>query len=1247
MSSITAQQTKLDLELVPKENRLDIGKCNRRIPRGVTPREPTFQVVLDTIVLTPCYPAILIIVDVPEVSMHEFWNSVYKHDIFYRFKLDKKKRFKLTLEVFRDIFQIFPRVQGRDFDPLPFEEDTVSFLRELGHTGEINSLNDVVVDQMHQPWRTFAALINRGLSGKTSGLDKLRLSKAQILWGMFYQKNVNYVELLWEDFIYQIDNRAFKKQEKMYYPRFTIVIIHHFLIQDKTLSWRNKIGMHTSKDDYLINSLRFVSAKESTQIYGAILPECLTSPAMKESKAYKTYLGYATGAVPPKMAQKFKKASPSKKDSDLVPVDKEPVQKGKRVKRPAKKSTTKPAAGVVIREALVETKSKSKEKEKVDVTRGKGIELLSEVALTEEAQMKEVRKKSLRDFHKTHPSGFGTVAEKPQSVDKITPIVTSEGTGDKLGVPDVTEDDSTEMKDDDQEEEEFVHTPTDDKDDDNLESESDDVIKSDEEKGIDDTTYQFDDDVDARLKEPTQTNKEVVQGEGADAEMNDAQQENENLETTQEQVVEDAHVTISTVTMKTEVHVTSSSRSSNLASKFLNFSDIPHAYAEIVSPLDVHVHHEVPRTQAPTLLTIPVSVIIESSHVYTNIPQSSQTFTPPPILTTPNPPSTIKTINPLSTLPDFASVFRFNDRITTLEKEVAELEKDPLHTQVTTLVDEHLDTQLGETREEFMKFLLESLTTRIKEQLIKESRDKVTLAKVSSQPHSTYEAASTLTEFELKKILIDKMEKSESYLAAPEHRDCYDSLKKSYNLDKDFFFSYDVYSLKHGRKDKDKDEDPFAGSDRGLKKRKTSKDAEPTTCPKNKDSTSSSSKGTKSQPKPSGKSVQSEEPVFEVADSDMPQDQEGNPGDNDDEPRKEDASRCDWFKKPTPPQEPTDPDWHEGKTPQKGPTQKWLMTLAASTSTDKSLKDFDELMSTPKDFSGYILNGLKMNNLTQEILLGPAFRLLKGTRSNYVELEYNFKECYKALSEKLDWENPEGGNYPFDLSNPFPLIMRGKRQRVPFEYFINNDLKYLQGGVSTMTYTTNRVNSYAARITKMIADIEDRHHGPKHPSETIVFHNEDGNPARANIKQALGYRKDGDRDGKSEFLRCVKASANSDVKYSFTSAQDGEPLQDDVRLCLGNDLKKAQDHSQRHVSNLRNRTAYTAYSDPQGVIYKDPNNRNKLLGTDKLNKFSDGTLNYVRTALHDITSGIRMEYLPKRKWSGLDKRRARVMIQDI
>ncbi|GJT12342.1 retrovirus-related pol polyprotein from transposon TNT 1-94 [Tanacetum coccineum] len=839
---------------------LDIGKCNGRIPRGLTPIEPTFQVVLDAIALTPCYSAFLITADVHEVYMHQFWNSIYKHDNFYRFKLDKKKRFKLTLEVFRDIFQICPRVQGIDFDPLPSEEDNVSFLRELGHTREINSLNDVVVDQMNQPWRTFTTIINRGLSRKTSGHDKLRLSRAQILWGMYFQKNVDYVELLWEDFVYQINNRVYKKQEKMYYPRFTKVIIHHFLIQDKTLSWRNKIGMHTSKDDYLINILRFDSAKEATQIYGAVLPEC---------------------AVPPKMAQKFKKASPSKKDSDLVPVDEEPVQKGKRVKRLAKKSTTKPAAGVVIREAPMETKSKSKEK--VDVTRGKGIELLFEVALTKEAQMKKVRKKSLMDFHKTHPSGSGTVAEKPPRVEKITPTVTSEGTGENESDDDETQSDSVkgsdsqnqseehesdseqqeEVKDDDKEEDEFVHTPS--HTDDNLESKSDD------------------------------TDREVVQDEDADDEMNDAQRGNENLETTQEQVIKDAHAIISTVTKKTEVPVTSSSCSSDLASKLLIFLDIPYADAEIVSPLDVHIHHEVPRTQAPTLLTIPVSVITESSPVYTNIPQSSQTFTPPPILTTPNPPPIIETTNPLSILPDFASVFRFNDRITTLEKEVAELKKDPLHTKSLTT---RIKVQVKDQLPQILPKEVSNFAPPVIKKLIKESRDEVTLEKVSSQPHSTYEAASTLTEFGLKKILIDKMKKSKSYLAAPEHRDCY-------------------------------------------------------------------SKGTKSQTKPSGKSIQLEEPVFEVSDSDMPHDQEGNPSDNDDKHRKKDASRCEWFKKPTQPQEPTDPDWHEGKTPQKGPTQNWLMNLAASTSTDKLLKDFDELMSTPIDFSGYILNGLKIKNLTQ------------------------------------------------------------------------------------------------------------------------------------------------------------------------------------------------------------------------------------------------------------------------------------------
>ncbi|GJV73734.1 hypothetical protein Tco_1493729 [Tanacetum coccineum] len=87
MSSITAQQTKLDLELVPKEKRLQIGKCNGRLNPGKKQREPTFQVVLDALALTLCYSTFLTTTDVPKVYMHQFWDSIHKYDTSYRYSV--------------------------------------------------------------------------------------------------------------------------------------------------------------------------------------------------------------------------------------------------------------------------------------------------------------------------------------------------------------------------------------------------------------------------------------------------------------------------------------------------------------------------------------------------------------------------------------------------------------------------------------------------------------------------------------------------------------------------------------------------------------------------------------------------------------------------------------------------------------------------------------------------------------------------------------------------------------------------------------------------------------------------------------------------------------------------------------------------------------------------------------------------------------------------------------------------------
>ncbi|GJU90946.1 hypothetical protein Tco_1303369 [Tanacetum coccineum] len=556
----------------------------------------------------------------------------------------------------------------------------------------------------------------------------------------------------------------------MYYPRFTKVIIHYFFTKDKTISRRNKIGMHTSRDDYLINTLKFVSANEKSQIYGAQLPKSMTSPEMRETKAYKTYLVYAIGVTPPKKAQKFKK--PASLKLTTVPVSpEEPTRKSKRFKRPANKSTNVPTVRVVIRDTPV--MSLTKKKEKMTVKKCKGIDVLSEVALTEEAQYEEACKKSLREFHKTHPSGSGTVT-------KITPsAATNRGSrwSDFEHETDEKETDSKsdqeeneeEVKDDEEvNDDEFVKTSSNSTDDDetNVESKVEDKVEDDEDKGMDYTTNQFDDDVDVRRNEPV-----------------------------------------------------------NIDEGFIQKEDIPHTDAEIVSPMDVHVHHELPSNQTPALLT-----------------------------------------------------------------------DDLLNTQVTALVDEHLDSRPRATTDEFMSYLSASITVRITEQvkiqlphilpkevsnfaplviksMVNESLEHAVLANDSSQPKSTYKKHKAILAlgFEYCPLKLYQPLIGLRDLGLPAwHIHVGGGVYES----EGFGWTW--------------------GSQRGLKV---------TGC----------GVGTLAR---KVKVCSCKRTEFEVVDSDMPQDQEENLGNDDEEPKRKVVSKRDWFTKPIQPKEPIDPDWNVGKTPQ-------------------------------------------------------------------------------------------------------------------------------------------------------------------------------------------------------------------------------------------------------------------------------------------------------------------------------------------
>nr|GEV21773.1 hypothetical protein [Tanacetum cinerariifolium] len=359
--------------------------------------------------------------------------------------------------------------------------------------------------------------------------------------------------------------------------------------------------MHTSKDYYLINTLRFVSAIEATQIYGAILLESLTSPKMKETNAYKTYLSFATGATPPKKVWKFKKPASPLLTTILVSL-KEPTKNSKRVKRSAKKSSKALVGGVFIRETL--EIPLSKKEEKVDVARGKGIELLSEVALTEEAQFEEGNDED--DRNNEQDSRSEGCDEENDSDNKNTQFnsekgsnsehETNENESDSESNQDENEED---IGDDDKEEEDkFVRTPSNDlmmkqrfliklK-----------ILKVTEEESFESEAESYEND------EDDINNEQDSRSKGSDEE-NDS--DNKNTQSDSEKGSDFEH--------ETDENESDSDQLYDDVDIWLNeLVDVDEGYiqkedAEIVSPIDVHIHHEVPSQQTPTLLTIPVSIL--------------------------------------------------------------------------------------------------------------------------------------------------------------------------------------------------------------------------------------------------------------------------------------------------------------------------------------------------------------------------------------------------------------------------------------------------------------------------------------------------------------------------------------------------------------------------------------------------------------------------------------------------------------
>nr|GFA95118.1 hypothetical protein [Tanacetum cinerariifolium] len=174
MDTTIDQQVAMDEALVPHVKRLRIGRSNFLLLSNIKSKESTLQLVYDVMRLTLFSKAFLVTTDVLEIYMQEFWVTATVHHSI-RFKMDNKKHI-VNLESFRDMLHICPRLLSQSFVEPPFEEEILAFLRFLRHNEAITKLIDVNINKLHQLWRSFTAIINKCLTGKSSGYDSLRLN---------------------------------------------------------------------------------------------------------------------------------------------------------------------------------------------------------------------------------------------------------------------------------------------------------------------------------------------------------------------------------------------------------------------------------------------------------------------------------------------------------------------------------------------------------------------------------------------------------------------------------------------------------------------------------------------------------------------------------------------------------------------------------------------------------------------------------------------------------------------------------------------------------------------------------------------------------------------------------------------------------------------------------------------------------------------------------------------------------------
>nr|GEZ19083.1 hypothetical protein [Tanacetum cinerariifolium] len=196
----------------------------------------------------------------------------------------------------------------------------------------------------------------------------------------------------------------------------------------------------------------------------------------------------------------------------------------------------------------------------------------------------------------------------------------------------------------------------------------------------------------------------------------------------------------------------------------------------------------------------------------------------------------------------------------------------------------------------------------------------------------------------------------------------YKALVDAYECDKIILDTYgDTVTLKRRHDDADEDEEPFAGSDRGTKRRIEGKEPESTSAPKEKASKNTSAA--------------------------------------DDQPIAKASQHPEWFQKQKKPPTPNRV-WNKTLPAIQRSIQPWISNLAKQVDTRAS---FNELMDTLVEFSAFMMNRLNKDTLTPELLAGPTYELMKGSFKSLFIRDKDLQESKDLQSGLKTWYLVQSG----------------------------------------------------------------------------------------------------------------------------------------------------------------------------------------------------------------------------------------------